>query len=79
MRVDLEEEVVHLYGEATVDYDDMHLKADYIVIDMNNKELYAEGLPDSLGVVHGTPEFSQGDQQFRSTSMKYNQRITINE
>ena len=72
MRVNIIEEVVYLYGEATVDYEDMHLKADYITIDMNKKELYAEGITDSTGIVKGTPEFSQADQKFRSSSIRYN-------
>ena len=38
IRVNLENEIVYLYGEATVDYEDLHLEADYIVIDMQNKE-----------------------------------------
>jgi len=69
---DLENETVHLYGEATVDYEDLHLKADYIRIDMAGKELQAEGITDSLGRLRGTPEYSQGDQQFRSNALRYN-------
>lgn len=72
MRVNMDDEVVYLYGAATVDYEEMHLKADYIVIDMNRKELYAEGVTDSTGKLGGTPEFSQADQQFRSNSIRYN-------
>jgi lipopolysaccharide assembly outer membrane protein LptD (OstA) len=72
IRVNIIDEVVYLFGAATVDYDDMHLQSDYIVIDMNKKELYAEGIKDSTGVLSGTPEFSQADQKFRSNSIRYN-------
>ena len=72
MRVNIIDEIVFLYGAATVDYEEMHLKADYIAIDMNNKELFAEGLNDTLGNVTGSPEFSQGDQKFRSSTIRYN-------
>ena len=72
MQVNITDEIVYLFGEATVDYEDMHLKADYIVIDMNKKELFAEGLTDSVGIVTGSPEFSQSDQKFRSSSIRYN-------
>ncbi len=72
MQVNIESEIVHLYGAATVDYQDLHLQSDYIVIDMKNKELYAEGWPDSNGVVSGTPEYSQADQKFRSNAIRYN-------
>lgn len=72
IRVNLENEIVYLYGEATVDYEDLHLEADYIVIDMQNKELFAEGTKDSSGVLKGTPNFSQAEQKFRSNSIRYN-------
>src|ERR1043165_7648539 len=57
MRVDIENEIVYLYGNATLDYEDLHLKSDYIMIDMHKKELFAEGATDSLGSVVGRPEF----------------------
>ena len=72
IRVNLENEIVYLYGEATVDYEDLHLEADYIVIDMQNKELFAEGTKDSSGVLKGSPNFSQAEQKFRSNSIRYN-------
>ena len=65
-------QIVYLYGKATVNYQDLHLSADYIRIDMNSKEVAANGLPDSLGILRGKPEFSQGNQQFKATSMRYN-------
>lgn len=72
IRVDIEHEVVYLYGAATVDYEELHLKANYILINMGQKDLYAEGTTDSSGIVTGSPEFSQGDQQFRSSTIRYN-------
>lgn len=72
IRVNIIDEIVYLYGSATVDYDDMHLKADYIVIDMNNKEMFAQGVTDSTGTIKGNPEFSQAEQKFRSTNIRYN-------
>ncbi len=68
----LDSEIVHLYGASTVDYEDLHLKSDYIVIDFNGKELYAEGSIDSTGALIGKPEFTQAGQNFRSNSIRYN-------
>lgn len=65
-------QVVYLYGKATVNFEDLELKADFIRIDMNAKEVAAAGLPDSNGVLQGKPEFAQGDQRFKATSMRYN-------
>ncbi len=69
---DLENETVHLYGQAIVDYEDLHLEANYIKINMSAKELYAEGTLDSLGNLIGTPKYSQGAQEFRSNAIRYN-------
>ena len=72
IRVDVANEAVYLYGAATVDYDDLHLEAERIRINMGDKEVYAEGLTDSTGTPIGTPRFSQGPQEFRSRAMRYN-------
>ncbi|HQV99458.1 MAG TPA: hypothetical protein PLZ91_03970 [Bacteroidia bacterium] len=69
IRVNLENEIVYLYGEATVDYEDLHLEADRIVIDMQNKELFAEGTKDSTVCLKGRQTFlklnrSSGQIQF---------------
>lgn len=72
IRVNLENELVYLYGDAVVDYEELHLEADYILIDMQNKELFAQGTKDSLGMTKGTPDFSQGDQKFKSHAIRYN-------
>lgn len=69
---DLQNETVHLYGEATVDYEDLHLEANYIKINMGQKELFAEGTLDSLGKLTGSPKYSQGAQEFRSNALRYN-------
>lgn len=72
VRADLLEKNVYLFGAATVDYEDLHLDAERILIDMDKKELTAEGVADSLGNVTGSPHFSQGNQKFRSSTIRYN-------
>ncbi len=72
MTFDLQARKVYLYGEATAIYEDIELKADYIEINMDSKEIYATGLPDSTGEIAGTPIFKQGEQQFDSYEMTYN-------
>jgi len=72
MRIDLDEQKVYLYGDAVAEYGDIKLEADYIEIALGSNELHATGLPDSTGKIQGTPVFTQGDQSFRSTEMRYN-------
>jgi len=70
--VSLESKKVFLYKEAVVTYEDIELKADYIALDLNTKEVYAEGVPDTAGVVKGSPVFKDGSEEFESKTIRYN-------
>jgi len=63
---------VFLYGEAQINYQEIELKAAYIEIDQETKEVYAIGVTDSTGTTIGKPEFKSGDQQFTANRMRYN-------
>lgn len=63
---------IKMYGEAKVSYTDFEIKAGFIEIDIDKKELYASGLTDSLGQVTGKPEFKQGEENFKATEVRYN-------
>ena len=69
---DIRNRRVYIYGQGELQYEDMHLVADYIVIDFNNNELHATGLPDSLGVIRGKPVFTEGLQSFQAEELRYN-------
>lgn len=69
---DLQRRFTYLYGDAVVKYEDMELRADYIEIDFKNNQLYASGVADSNGYVHGAPVFSQGEDNYRAQEIKYN-------
>ncbi len=70
--VSLDGRKVFLYKSAQVNYEDIELVADYMEIDIENKEVYAEGVADSLGVVSGSPVFKQGSDTFESKTLRYN-------
>ena len=63
---------MYMYKNAVVNYQSIELKADYIMLDMVNKEVYAEGLPDSTGKIVGNPVFKDGEETFESKTMRYN-------
>ena len=63
---------VYLYKDAKVTYTDMELTADYIEFDMTNNEVFATGLPDSLGKIAGKPVFKDGDQEMEAERLRYN-------
>ncbi|MBI3511244.1 MAG: LPS-assembly protein LptD [Bacteroidetes bacterium] len=69
---DLEHKLVYLYDSAKVDYNDIHLEADYIVIDFNNNVVSADGPRDSTGKYTGKAHFSNADQDFEATHLAYN-------
>lgn len=69
---DFENQKVYMYKNGVVNYQSIELKADYIMLDFANKEVYAEGLPDSTGTLVGNPIFKDGDEEFESKTLRYN-------
>ncbi len=63
---------VILIGEGKVDYGDISLTADSIVLEMDTGSVYATGRPDSTGKLIGKPVFRQGDQEFEFVEVTYN-------
>ena len=55
-----------------VQYEDMELRADYIEIDFIHNELYACGVADSNGNMHGFPVFSQAEAHYNAREIMYN-------
>ncbi|WP_372776015.1 putative LPS assembly protein LptD [Mangrovibacterium sp.] len=70
--VSLDGQKVYMYKEGVVTYQNIELTADFIILDLNTKEVYAEGLPDSVGVMQGTPVFKDGDEEFECQTLRYN-------
>ncbi len=72
MRIDMVNQLIHLYGDAKVTYAEITLKAAHIVLSWDNSVVEAEPMPDSLGRPAGLPEFSDGTQLFTADRMRYN-------
>ena len=69
---DLQNRRTYLFGGAVVRYENMELSADYIEIDFSHNELYACGVADSNGVLHGNPVFTQESDNYRAREIMYN-------
>ncbi len=69
---DLQNNLVHLYGEAFVEYGTLKLKAGYIVFDFKNNIATAEGVLDSVGNDVQKPTFKDGDNEFSYKKLRYN-------
>ncbi len=63
---------VFLFGNASIFYDDIELKAAYIEVDMEQNILYAEGVTDTTGTIIGQPVFTQGNETMQAKSITYN-------
>jgi len=72
IKTDLISKKVYLIKGAKVNYGDIELNADSIVMDMETGSVYATGIPDSTGKLAGRPVFSQGSQEFESNELTYN-------
>ncbi|MFO7924193.1 MAG: putative LPS assembly protein LptD [Bacteroidales bacterium] len=66
------EQKLFLWGEAYVKYETIELRADYIVIDLAGKEVFASGITDSLGNVTGKPVMTERGETFEAETMRYN-------
>jgi lipopolysaccharide assembly outer membrane protein LptD (OstA) len=71
-KTDIINKKVYLVGEAVVTYGDITLKADSIELNMETSEVFAIGRVDSTGKLVGSPEFKQGDTEYKSKELHYN-------
>lgn len=63
---------VRFYGKATLDYKNQNFKAEFIDLDLTQRQLYAKGLTDSTGNTTGDPVFTEGDEKYTMTDIRYN-------
>ncbi|WP_341227828.1 putative LPS assembly protein LptD [uncultured Arcticibacterium sp.] len=74
--MEVDGETVFLYGNASVEYGDVDLKADFIRFSWVDSEIYAHGVPDSTKLVgekvKGKPIFTQGAESYNTDTIRYN-------
>ena len=68
----LAEKKVFLYHEAQVNYEDIELKAEHIIINWQDNTVFAIGLADSSGTIIGNPIFTEGGKTYNCESILYN-------
>ena len=69
---DIENQKIHLYGDASFEYEDVKLKANYILYDLKLKELFASYTKDSLGNKIGSPTINQGGEIITAGTIRFN-------
>lgn len=63
---------MHLYGNAVVDYGEMQIKADKIVIYLDSNQVHAFGKKDSLGHTIEKVSLKDGEQTITAPEIHYN-------
>jgi hypothetical protein len=66
------EQIIYLYGDASVEYGTIKLNAEFVSVNFAKKEIYASGVADSLGTIVGKPKFSEGQEEFDCGTLRYN-------
>jgi len=72
LSMDLKQKKAWLYGNASIEYEDIKLNASIIEIDFDDNTIHAYATQDSAGKDIGTPEFKQGSISFKSKEIAYN-------
>jgi lipopolysaccharide assembly outer membrane protein LptD (OstA) len=72
LSMDIKNKMAWMYGNASIEYEDIKLNAAIISIDFDNNTIHAYASEDSLGNPIGTPEFKQGSLSFKSKEIAYN-------
>lgn len=62
----------YMYGSGNINYGNISLSANKIRMDINTNIVDAEGMPDSIGEISGTPIFKDKSGEYASKTMKYN-------
>lgn len=63
---------LYLYGEVSLEYEDITLKAEKVKIDWTTTTMYAEGIQDTTGQYIGQPQFDEGGQIYNAEAITFN-------
>ncbi len=66
------DKMVYYYGDVTVKYGNLELKADYMEYNTNSRTVYACGTKDSTGKLIGSPVMKEGEQNYQMENVYYN-------
>ncbi|WP_161890391.1 putative LPS assembly protein LptD [Pontibacter russatus] len=72
IQFEVDREVVHLYGDAKINYGDVSLEAAYIELNYETNLVTATWLPDSTGKELGVPVFTDASQTYEAKKIAYN-------
>ena len=69
---DVRGKMVHIYEKGDVTYGNMNIKADYMRVSMDSKEILAYGKADTSAYGHTRPEFTEAGSTYTMDTVTYN-------
>ena len=69
---DVRGKMVHIYEQGDVTYCNMNIKADYMRVSMDSKEILAYGKADTSAYGHTRPEFTEAGSTYTMDTVTYN-------
>ena len=69
---DLVNKTATLINKAVVEYGNIKISADSIVFNMASNTVFAAGIRDTSGKIQGKPVFTEGSQEYKLDSLRYN-------
>ncbi|MBQ5806830.1 MAG: LPS-assembly protein LptD, partial [Tidjanibacter sp.] len=69
---DVRGKMVHIYEQGDVTYGNMNIKADYMRVSMDSKEILAYGKADTSVYGHTRPEFTEAGSTYTMDTVTYN-------
>ncbi|WP_458987696.1 putative LPS assembly protein LptD [Pontibacter sp. CAU 1760] len=72
IQFEVDSQIVHLYGDAKINYGNMSLEAAYIEINYETNQLTAAAVTDSTGKEIGVPLFKDGGETYAAKNIAYN-------
>lgn len=69
---DIKGKKLYLYNDAKISYGTTTLTANYMVVDLDKKEVYATYTTDSLGNRLGEPVFVDGAEEVKAAALRFN-------
>ncbi len=64
--------MIYFYGDVSVRYNNLEIKAEYMAFDVESNTVFAKGMPDTTGQIIGQPVMTQGESTYEMESVYYN-------
>ncbi len=64
--------MIYYYGDVTVTYENMEIKAEYMAYNVDTRIVFASGVADTTGTMIGEPVMKEGGKEYAMKTLNYN-------